>query len=97
MAAKGVIYQFGSLNMAGSAVADADDMASYRAMPKLVVKGRNRRNGGGGDPGDLAEAVEGWLGKVSIMSLNRVQDGDQGVVLWAKLINRLIDKRDIQF
>ena len=63
--------------MTGRAAADAENMFARRLVAEHVVEGRNTRDGGGGNLGQLAQALQRLLGQVAVMFLERLQDRDQ--------------------
>ena len=95
MPPQGLLHPLRSGDVAGRAAADPQNMFARRLVAEHVVKGRNTRNGGRADVGQLAQARQRLLGQVAVMFLERLQNRDQRLGFAADALHRFLDK--IQF
>jgi len=69
-ASEGVAHERGALDVAGRAVADANQMPAHRPPAELVVEARYSVDLGGRDLRDLPDAMQDLFGQVSVVFLN---------------------------
>ncbi len=67
-----------TVDVAGGAVADLDQVFAQRLEAELGVKRDDPVNFGGGDADDLADLVDGRFRDIAVGVLGRLQKGDQG-------------------
>ena len=70
-------------------------MFARRLVAEHVVKGRNARDGGGANFGQLAQALQRLLGQVAVMFLERLENRDQRLGFAPDALHRFLDKIEV--
>jgi hypothetical protein len=90
--AQGFFDAVGTGHVTSGTMADVDDVFPDGAMPELVVEGGNTPERGGSDLGDGADPLEGGFGQITVMLLDRLEQGDDGVGRATEAGDSFVDK-----
>ena len=82
----------GTGHVTSGTVADVDDVFADGAMPELVVEGGNAPERGRSDLGDRADPFEGGFGQITVMLLDRLEQGNDGIGRATEAGDGFVDK-----
>ena len=77
-------------------MADANDVPAHRPMPELRIERGYARDRRGRDLGEATHPLQGRLGQVAIVSLDRLENGYQHVGLASQLLDGPIDEGEVK-
>ena len=88
--------QFGTLDVAGGAHADMDDVPAGGTVPELVIERGDPGDRGRRDLRQRADTLQGHVRQVAVVSLDRLKDLQHLLLAGADLRDGLINKCQVQ-
>ena len=95
--AEPIVDPLGPLDVAGGAIADANQVPPHGTVPELRVEGRDAGDLRQGNVALLGHPPQGLPRQVAVMTLQDLQDGQDPVWLAPQALERFIDKGQIEF